>query len=121
MQLVAPGDRLDIPAPPEKPADGPTRRDLLHLLEGRTAPDLDPSVFVALASLDGAIVTDQAGRLLAAGAILRHPQSVDMEFGAIIEGARTTAAMTASRYGPVLKVSEDGVITFFDRERVWDI
>ena len=22
---------------------------------------------------------------------------------------------------PVLKVSEDGVITFYDRERIWDI
>jgi hypothetical protein len=39
----------------------------------------------------------------------------------VVEGARTTAAMAASRFGPVLKVSEDGVITFFDRERVWDI
>jgi hypothetical protein len=121
MQLVARGDRLDIPAPPEKPADGPTRRDLLHLLEGRTAQGLDPSVFAALASLDGAIVVDPTGRLLAAGAILRHPQSVDMEFGTVVEGARTTAAMAASRYGPVLKVSEDGVITFYDQERVWDI
>jgi hypothetical protein len=120
-QLVAGGDRLDIPAPPEKPSDGPTRRDLLHLLEGRTAQHLDPAVFAALASLDGATVVDPSGRLLAAGAILRHPQSVDMEFGEIVEGARTTAAMAASRFGPVLKVSEDGVITFFDQERVWDI
>ena len=120
-ELVATGDRLDIPAPPEKPAGGPTRRDLLHLLEGRTAQGLDPSVFFALASLDGATVVDRSGRLLAAGAILRHPQSVDMEFGAIVEGARTTAAMAASRFGPVLKVSEDGVITFFDQDRVWDI
>ena len=120
-QLVAAGDRLDMPAPPEKPAGGSTRRDLLHLLEGRTAQGLDPSVFAALASLDGATVVDRSGRLLAAGAILRHPQSVDMEFGAVVEGARTTAAMAASRFGPVLKVSEDGVITFFDQERVWDI
>ena len=40
---------------------------------------------------------------------------------ASVEGARTTAAMAASQFGPVLKVSEDGIITFFDRERVWDI
>jgi hypothetical protein len=121
-QLVAAADRLDIPVPEDgRPADGPSRRDLLHLLEGRTATDLDPTVFAALASLDGATVVDQSGRLLAAGAILRHPQSVDMEFGGVIEGARTTAAMAASRLGPVLKVSEDGVITFFDQERVWDI
>ena len=107
--------------PTRRSTDGPSRRDLLHLLEGRTATDLDPTVFAALASLDGAIVVDPSGRLLAAGAILRHPQSVDMEFGGVIEGARTTAAMAASRLGPVLKVSEDGIITFFDQERVWDI
>jgi hypothetical protein len=29
--------------------------------------------------------------------------------------------MTASRYGPVLKVSEDGLISFYDQEKVWDI
>jgi hypothetical protein len=59
--------------------------------------------------------------MLAAGAILRHPPADDAEHSGVIEGARTTAAMAASRFGPVLKVSEDGVITFFDRGRVWDI
>jgi hypothetical protein len=29
--------------------------------------------------------------------------------------------MAASQFGPLLKVSEDGDITFYDRERVWDI
>jgi hypothetical protein len=58
---------------------------------------------------------------LAAGAILRHPPTEQLETGSIIEGARTTAAMAASKFGPVLKVSEDGDITFFDRERIWDI
>ena len=58
---------------------------------------------------------------LAAGAILHHPATEEYEHGGIIEGARTTAAMAASRFGPVLKVSEDGVITFFDGAKVWDI
>lgn len=99
----------------------PSRRDLLHLLEGRSATDLDPSVFAALASLDGATVVDPVGRLLAAGAILRHPAIDDLHPSGASEGARTTAAIAASRFGPVLKVSEDGVITFFDRGKVWDI
>ena len=39
-----------------------------------------------------------------------------------VEGARTTAAMSAGRYAAVLKVSEDGLITFYDRqEKIWDI
>ena len=121
-QLVAPADRLDRSMPgPSDETVAPSRRDLLHLLEGRSATDLDPNVLAALASLDGAIVVDTSGRLLAAGAILRHPPNEEAEDGGIIEGARTTAALAASRFGPVLKVSEDGVITFFDGERVWDI
>jgi hypothetical protein len=121
-QLVAPADRLDVHVADGAAAGkGPSRRDLLHLLEGRSLTDLDPSVLAALASLDGAMVADRAGHLLAAGAILRHPPSDDFLAGGVIEGARTTAALAASRFGPVLKVSEDGIMTFFDGERIWDI
>jgi hypothetical protein len=122
-RLVAPADRLDVCDRAEMPGSGAvSRREILHLLEGRTATDLDPSVLFTLASLDGAIVVDTDGRLLAAGAILRHPPSEEaLEQSGVVEGARTTAAMTASKFGPVLKVSEDGEITFYDREHVWDI
>jgi DNA integrity scanning protein DisA with diadenylate cyclase activity len=119
-KLVAPADRLDVPHPSSGRAGQPSRRDLLALLEGRSLTDLDPNVLAALASLDGAIVVDPSARLLAAGAILRHPPSDELEAG-VVEGARTTAALAASKFGPVLKVSEDGIITFFDGEKVWDI
>ena len=65
-------------------------------------------------------MTDRSGRLLAAGANLRHTPE-QHQTGAVVEGARTTAAMAASQFGPVLKVSEDGVITFFDRQPVWEV
>jgi len=120
-QLVTPADRLDRSSADASGGSAPTRRDLLHLLEGRSITDLDPNVLAALASLDGAIVMDRAGRLLAAGAILRHPPTPESEDTGVVEGARTTAALYASRFGPVLKISEDGVTTFFDGERVWDI
>ena len=121
-QLVAPADRLDVPFQTDLPGSGTvSRRQVLHLLEGRTVTDLDLSVLSTLASLDGAIIVDREARLLAAGAILRHPPLEQLGNDGFIEGARTTAAMAASRFGPVLKVSEDGEITFYDRERVWDI
>lgn len=119
-QLVAPADRLDTSVTVAAGV-APSRRDLLHLLEGRAVTDLDSNVLAALASLDGAMVADRSGRLLAAGAILRHTSTDDVLPGGYVEGARTTAAMAASQFGPVLKVSEDGIITFFDGDRVWDI
>jgi len=119
-KLVSPADRLDVPHDSAGRAGPTSRRDLLELLEGRSLTDLDPNVLAALASLDGAIVVDQNARLLAAGAILRHPPSAELEAG-VVEGARTSAALGASKFGPVLKVSEDGIITFFDGEKVWDI
>jgi hypothetical protein len=118
--LVADADRLDTGAEAGLAA-APTRRDLLYLIAGRTVTNLEPTVLAALASLDGAMVTDRDGHLISVGAILRHPYTAAMKAEAIVEGARTTAAMTASFFGPVLKVSEDGGITFFDGTKVWDI
>ena len=121
--LVSAADRVDIGLSGEDRQAGrvPTRRDLLDLLTGRAVTDLEPSVLAALASLDGATVTDVHGSLIAAGAILRSVSSDPLHDDVIIEGARTTAAMTASRFGPVLKVSEDGAMTFYDGLRVWDL
>jgi hypothetical protein len=121
-QLVADQDRLDMELVGEvSDPDTPSRRHLLHVLAGRSVTDLDASVLDALATLDGAIVTEPGGQLLAVGAILRHPVSPPSVIEGATEGARTTAALTASRYGPVLKVSEDGLITFYDNGKVWDI
>jgi hypothetical protein len=119
--LVAPGDQLDAHRPPGR-ADAPTRAQLLHMLQGRTATDIDPAVLAGLARTDGATVVDSTGRLLAIGAILLHTEPVEPHSNLAVEGARTTAAMAAGRHGAVLKVSEDGLITFYDhQERIWDI
>jgi hypothetical protein len=119
-QLVAPGDRLD--APRGKPGDVPDRVQLLHMLRGRSAVSLDPAVLAGLARTDGATVMDSTGQLLAVGAILMHSEPVAPLSTQAVEGARTTAAMAAGRFASVLKVSEDGLISFYDRqEKVWDI
>lgn len=122
-QLVASTDRLDMELLVQHAGPAvPSRRDLLHVLAGRSITELDPSVLAALATLDGATVTDTDGTLLAVGAILRHPLSSEhVKMDGLAEGARTTAALAASRFGPVLKVSEDGLISFYDGGRVWDL
>ncbi len=124
--LVAPHDVLssEVPGgpPPElAPHDPVAKRALHYLARGGDATEMDPPVLEALASLDGALVVDRSGRLITFGAILRHVAS-DLPDLSTAEGARTTAAIVASRYGPVLKVSEDGIVTcFLDGSRVWDL
>lgn len=118
--LVAPGDQLD--AIRSLGGEVPTRAQLMHMLRGRSVTELDPAVLEGLARTDGATVMDGSGRLLAVGAILLHPEPLEPHSSLAVEGARTTAAMAAGRYGAVLKVSEDGLITFYDQqERIWDI
>ena len=119
--LVAPTDQLDA-VRPTGGADAPTRAQMLYMLRGRTVTGLDPAVLAGLARTDGATVMDRTGRLLAVGAILLHPEPPEPHSTLAVEGARTTAAMAAGRHGSVLKVSEDGLITFYDSlERIWDI
>ncbi len=113
---------------PDVPGEPLTKRSLHYLARGRSVTGIDAAVLEALAGLDGALVTDAAGRLIAMGAILRHdvhsfpgsgPASDDAPMP---EGARTTAAMVASHFGPVLKISQDGIVScFLAGERVWDL
>ncbi len=119
-ELVAPGDQLD--AMRNVAGEVPSRAQLMHVLRGRTATGLDPAVLEGLARTDGATVMDCSGRLLAVGAILLHSEPPEPHSNLAVEGARTTAAMAAGRFGAVLKVSEDGLITFYDhQERIWEI
>ena len=126
-RLIARHDLLreDGPAGPPpvlNPGDPLARRALHYLARGRRATEIDPTVLEALASLDGALATDRSGRLLAFGAILRQDGARELPGLALAEGARTTAALVASLYGPVLKVSEDGIISFYlDGGRIWEL
>jgi hypothetical protein len=125
-RLIGPHDVLETApcfgSPIElTPGDPLAKRALHYLARGRDVTELAPSVLEALAGLDGALATDRAGKLLAFGAILRHDAS-SLPSPITAEGARTTAALVASRFGPVLKISEDGVITcFLNGARVWDL
>ena len=119
-QLVAPADQLDVLR--NAGGDVPTRGQLMYMLRNRNVTELHPAVLAGLARTDGATVMNAAGRLLAVGAILLHTEPLEPHSNLAVEGARTTAAMAAGRHGAVLKVSEDGLITFYDsQERIWDI
>jgi hypothetical protein len=97
-------------------------KDQFHyLLHQKRIMDLPSAVLETVARIDGGIVLDSRSNLLAFGAILQHPDLTDV-FPESIEGGRTTAAISASRFGNVLKISEDGLISFFQNGRcIWDI
>jgi hypothetical protein len=118
-ELLSPGEII-MDNPARLAEAGLSRRDFVYLLSSRNVVTLDPSVLAGFAAMDGATVCDRDGRLIAVGAILRHPASPTGP-RTVTEGARSTAAIAASRFGPVLKVSEDGTIAAFDREKLWDL
>ena len=127
--LVAPGDRIDDhPSPDEEPPTDPDRvpprmakRALHHLIYCRRIVEMDASSLESIAAIDGAVVVDRRGHLLAFGAILRiTPEAILAARAA--EGARTVAALAASYHGPVLKVSQDGVLSMYlGGRRVWEL
>jgi DNA integrity scanning protein DisA with diadenylate cyclase activity len=98
-----------------------TKDQLHYLLYKKRVLDIPIAVLETIARIDGGIVLDQDSNLLAFGAILRHQNLADLH-PENIEGGRTTAAIAASRFGSVLKISEDGLISFFQKGKcVWDI
>jgi hypothetical protein len=113
QHLLSPGDFLDDTIP------ALSAKGQIHYLLGRkNVLSLDSSVVQSIAGVDGGIVMNRRGDLLAFGAILRSGG----EPTAAQDGGRTTAAVHASRFGLALKISEDGIVSFYrGASRVWEI
>ena len=120
-KLVSRTDLLaSLPDRGQDPVAG-TKDQLHYLLHRKRVLDIPITVLETIARIDGGIVLDQDSNLLAFGAILRHQDLFDLHPESI-EGGRTTAAIAASRFGSVLKVSEDGLISFFQNGKcIWDV
>jgi hypothetical protein len=102
--IVRNGDAIDDLR--RSPAD----RDFDGVIQQHTIQSLPRAVAVELASLDGAVVLANSGRVLAYGAVLQ-PKKVGRLEGT--EGSRTKAAIGASKYGLAMKISADGEITVY--------
>lgn len=85
-----------------------------EIVGARKIQRTDRRVVVELASLDGAVVINNAGDIRAYGAVLQ-PRRRGKLLGS--EGSRTKAAIGASNYGLALKVSSDGDITVYHKGR----
>jgi len=97
-------------------AIGDGRRDPIHRTFDRTLRG--PSILrtprrlvVELAGLDGAVVLNNKGDILAYGAVLQPRKRGKV---GPAEGSRTKAAIGASNYGLSVKISSDGDISFYE-------
>ena len=82
----------------------------IQAMVGGKLQDLDRRLRQELLALDGAMVLDHTGNIVAAGAIISVP-------GGSEGGGRTAAAKKGSGLGLGIKISEDGGITVYKEER----
>src|SRR5262249_18036859 len=88
-------------------------KDQFHyLLRDKCVLTLPTTILETIARIDGALILDTDAHLLAFGAILHYPDLAKLH-PENIEGGRASAAIAASRFGSVLKISEDGLISFY--------
>ena len=121
-RLVAPEDRLDLGGQPVSRDPNDSKRNLFYLLRGKSFEALSPAMLRSLAAIDGAVVLDATGTVLAFGAILRHHQDGMASEARRPEGGRSLAALAASNFGRALKISEDGILSFYESGRfIWEL
>ena len=117
-RLVAPLDLLEKELLETDLSEASHKAQVHYLLRRKHVLELEMSVLQSIARVDGGIVMDREGRLLAFGAILRHTGAS----WAAQDGGRTTAAVQASRFGLAIKISEDGLVSFYrNGSQVWEI
>ena len=103
-KLVSDGDAIG------DPKRNQTDREFDSILKDHDIQSMARKVVVELASLDGAVVLANSGKILAYGAVLQ-PEKTGRLRGT--EGSRTKAAIGASNYGLAVKISSDGNIDVY--------
>ncbi len=83
---------------------------LRKIINGKPFHELSRKLRLELVSMDGAVVIDSEGTIIAVGAILK------IEAGSE-GGGRLAAATTLSKYGTAIKISQDGIIKAFNSDR----
>src|SRR5215471_7221393 len=120
-RLLSHSDLLSS-TPSPHPAPGHASKDQFHyLLRDKRILTLPTTILETIARIDGAVIFDTNARLLAFGAILHYPDLTELH-PENIEGGRASAAIAASRFGRALKISEDGLISFYHHgKHIWDM
>ncbi len=120
-RLISDSDLLTS-TPKWQPRPGHASKDQFHyLLRDKCVLSLPTTILETIARIDSALILDNDANLLAFGAILHYPDLADLHPDNI-EGGRASAAIAASRFGRALKISEDGLISFYQNgEHIWDM
>lgn len=85
-------------------------QSIRKIINGRPFHDLSRKLRQELVSMDGAVVVDSEGIIVAVGAIVK------IEAGSE-GGGRLAAATTLAKYGTAIKISQDGIIKAFYPDR----
>lgn len=88
----------------------PKAKALKRLTKGKTFQSSNRLLRIELIAIDGATVINHKGEFLAIGAILRVS-------GGSTGGGRHLAAQTIAEYGLGIKISNDGYIEFFNKQK----
>lgn len=95
--------------------DDPIGRLLIKRVKGRSISELKRAgTLLRILSADGMTVFNQSGKLLETGFIIDTSHAAELVTG----GGRTTAASAASRFGKVIKVSQDGPVDLYQDGRL---
>ena len=83
------------------------RATICSASSGKSYKSINRQLFNDLLQIDGSLVVDKNGVLIAVGAIIKKLVPIDGK------GARSAAANGSSEIGYAIKVSEDGEITAY--------
>ena len=85
--------------------------DILKKIANNNFYSLDERLLLELSSMDGAIIIDSNGKILAISSIVDLKKRGE-------GGGRSAAAKTLSEYGIAIKISEDGYVEMYYEEKI---
>lgn len=88
-----------------------------QLIDNKKFQDLPRELRQELVAVDGATILDKEGNILAVGAILNLDSNPQTEGNERRQGGRSTAAKQLAHYGVGIKVSADGGITAWQKDK----
>lgn len=80
------------------------------IISGKKFYELDRTLLAELVAIDGAVVVDFDGTIIAVGAIIK------IEAGSL-SGGRLAATKSMAKYGVAIKVSQDGIMQGFSADK----